>query len=291
MAVEDSTAPKFKEQDLQLWQLMIAGSVAGSFKNMTMFPVRTLDQRMLHRSYSQRHVGIRQALRSVIQTEGPSALYRGIWYMRHGAMGPAQFVHFSFYDVSKNFLSTGNPNNPVVHVISWAFTVVWSYAVSTPVDMAKLRYQNGFGNYKGVWDCAKRVTHEEGITSSLFQQSALLLVCPDRGEAAKRKLIEISPKKKNWWLVHATAGATAGGLAVALTWPLGIVAMTLSQPTGPSKHVTRVSLSHVFVSFVKYEGFMPPQNVHPCISNSHMLVHLRGGQIFLSGPQRRFRTA
>jgi len=36
-------------------------------------------------------------------------------------------------------------------------------------------------------------------------------------------------------LVHATAGATAGGLAVALTWPLGIVAMTLSQPTGPSK--------------------------------------------------------
>ncbi|AEE28069.1 Mitochondrial substrate carrier family protein [Arabidopsis thaliana] len=164
MAVEDSTAPKFKEQDLQLWQLMIAGSVAGSFKNMTMFPVRTLDQRMLHRSYSQRHVGIRQALRSVIQTEGPSALYRGIWYMRHGAMGPAQFVHFSFYDVSKNFLSTGNPNNPVVHVISWAFTAVWSYAVSTPVDMAKLRHQNGFGNYKGVWDCAKRVTHEEGIS-------------------------------------------------------------------------------------------------------------------------------
>ncbi|CAL9214004.1 unnamed protein product [Arabidopsis halleri] len=124
MAVEASTAPKFKEQDLQFWQLMIAGSVAGSVKHMTMFPVRTMNQRMLYRSSSQRHVGFRQALRFVIQTEGPSALYRGVCSMRHVAMGPAHFVYFSFYEASKKFLSTGNPNNSVAHAISGAFAAV-----------------------------------------------------------------------------------------------------------------------------------------------------------------------
>ncbi|EFH41594.1 hypothetical protein ARALYDRAFT_917118 [Arabidopsis lyrata subsp. lyrata] len=38
MAVEASTAAKFKDQHLQFWQLMIAWSVAGFVKHLRMFP-------------------------------------------------------------------------------------------------------------------------------------------------------------------------------------------------------------------------------------------------------------
>ncbi|EFH68633.1 predicted protein [Arabidopsis lyrata subsp. lyrata] len=245
MAVETLTAPKFKEQDLQFWQLMIAGSVAGSVKHMRCFLFASLIN----------------ALRSVIQTEGPSALYCGIWSMRHGAMGPAHFIYFSFYEVSKKFLSAGNPNNSVVHAISGAFAAVWSYAVSTPVDMAKLRQQSGFGNYKGVWDCVKRVTCEEGISRFYtFYRTGIRMNVYSSAvhfvtyKAAKRKLVEISPKKKGWWLVHATAGATAGGLV-----------------------------------YGTLQG-MPPQNAHPCICNSHLL-QIRSRDIYTCDGERRRWTS
>lgn len=182
--------------------------------------------------------------------------------MRHGAMGPAHFVYFSFYEVSKKFLSAGNPNNSVAHAISGAFAAVWSYAVSTPVDMAKLRLQNGFGNYKGVGDCVKRMIHEEGISRFYtFYRTGIRMNMYSSAvhfvtyEAAKRRLTEILPERKGWWLVHATAGATAGGLVVALTWPLGVIARTLSQPTDPSKVIDPYTSEQFFKIFKVVDHF------------------------------------
>ncbi|CAL9214000.1 unnamed protein product [Arabidopsis halleri] len=59
---------------------MIAGSIAGSVERMAMFPVDTVKTHMQAlRPCPLKPVGIRQAFRSIIQKEGPSALYRGIW--------------------------------------------------------------------------------------------------------------------------------------------------------------------------------------------------------------------
>ncbi|KAL5098243.1 hypothetical protein RYX36_002570 [Vicia faba] len=62
---------------LHFWQLMIAGSVAGCIEHMAMFPVDTVKTHMQAiTSCPIKSVSVRQAVRSILQTEGPSALYR-----------------------------------------------------------------------------------------------------------------------------------------------------------------------------------------------------------------------
>ncbi|KAJ4915242.1 Mitochondrial substrate carrier family protein [Raphanus sativus] len=139
MATEATTTSKFQEPDLRpvsqspefkpetaphdglrFWQFMIAGSIAGSVEHMAMFPVDTIKTHMQAlRPCPLKPVGIRQAFRSIIQKEGPSALYRGIWAMGLGA-GPAHAVYFSFYEVSKKFLlsDSTSSNSAAAHAVS-----------------------------------------------------------------------------------------------------------------------------------------------------------------------------
>jgi solute carrier family 25 iron transporter 28/37 len=221
---------------LKFWQLMVAGSIAGSVEHMAMFPVDTVKTHMQAlRSCPIKPIGIRQAFRSIIKTDGPSALYRGIWAMGLGA-GPAHAVYFSFYEVSKKFLSGGNPNNSAAHAISGVFATISSDAVFTPMDMVKQRLQIGNGTYKGVWDCIKRVTREEGFGAFYASyRTTVLMNAPFTAvhfttyEAVKRGLREMLPEHavgaedEEGWLIYATAGAAAGGLAAAVTTPLDVV--------------------------------------------------------------------
>ncbi|CAL9213998.1 unnamed protein product [Arabidopsis halleri] len=95
------------------------------------------------------------------------------------------------------------------------------------MDMVKQRLQMGEGTYKGVWDCVKRVLREEGIGAFYASyRTTVLMNAPFTAvhfatyEAAKKGLIEFSPERvsdEEGWLVHATAGAAAGGLAAART--------------------------------------------------------------------------
>lgn len=186
---------------LKFWQLMVAGSIAGSVEHMAMFPVDTVKTHMQAlRSCPIKPIGIRQAFRSIIKTDGPSALYRGIWAMGLGA-GPAHAVYFSFYEVSKKFLSGGNPNNSAAHAISGVFATISSDAVFTPMDMVKQRLQIGNGTYKGVWDCIKRVTREEGFGAFYASyRTTVLMNAPFTAvhfttyEAVKRGLREMLPE-------------------------------------------------------------------------------------------------
>lgn len=218
---------------LRYWQFMIAGSIAGSVEHMAMFPVDTVKTHMQAiGSCPIKSVGVRQALKSILKTEGPSGLYRGIGAMGLGA-GPAHAVYFSIYEVSKKFLSAGNPNNAVAHAISGVFATVASDAVFTPMDMVKQRLQLGENStYKGVWDCVKRVLREEGLGAFYASyRTTVLMNAPFTAvhfatyEATKRGLMEISPESASdeRLAVHATAGAAAGALAAAVTTPLDVV--------------------------------------------------------------------
>lgn len=197
-----------------------------------MFPVDTVKTHMQALgSCPIKSVGVRQALTSIMKSEGPSALYRGIGAMGLGA-GPAHAVYFSMYEICKKFFSGGNPNYPAAHAISGVFATVASDAVFTPMDMVKQRLQLGNSPYRGVWDCVRRVSREEGFRAFYASyRTTVLMNAPFTAvhfttyEAAKRGLSEVSPESVNdeSLIVHATAGAAAGALAAVITTPLDVV--------------------------------------------------------------------
>eukprot|EP00262_Sarcandra_glabra_P018973 TRINITY_DN6984_c0_g1_i1.p1 TRINITY_DN6984_c0_g1~~TRINITY_DN6984_c0_g1_i1.p1 ORF type:complete len:282 (+),score=5.65 TRINITY_DN6984_c0_g1_i1:210-1055(+) len=242
-------SPKFRESEfhpefrpeirvsshdgLEFWQYMVAGSIAGLVEHTAMFPVDTLKTRMQARSSgcAVRHVGLREALGSVLKHEGPLGLYRGIGAMGLGA-GPAHAVYFSVYELSKKYLSAGNPNSPIAHAVSGVFATIGSDAVFTPMDVVKQRLQLRSSPYKGVWDCVTRVLREEGFGAFYTSyRTTVLMNAPFTAvhfttyEAAKRALGEVVPESagEEGFLVHATAGAAAGALAAAVTTPLDVV--------------------------------------------------------------------
>ncbi|GKV06103.1 hypothetical protein SLEP1_g18033 [Rubroshorea leprosula] len=259
-------SPSPSHDGLEFWQFMIAGSIAGSIEHMSMFPVDTLKTRMqaLGASCPVQPVGVRQALGSILKLEGPSGLYRGIGAMGLGA-GPAHAVYFSVYEFSKQFLSRGDPNNPIAHAVSGVFATVTSDAVITPMDMVKQRLQLQSSPYKGVADCVKRVLVEEGIgafyasyRTTVIMNAPFTAVHFATYEAAKRGLMEVSPDNASdeRLVVHATAGAAAGALAAAITTPLDVVKTQLQcQGVCGCDRFSSSSIGNVIETIVKKDGY------------------------------------
>ncbi|KAK6231170.1 hypothetical protein SCA6_001243 [Theobroma cacao] len=251
---------------LHFWQFMIAGSIAGSVEHLAMFPVDTLKTRMqaIGASCSVQPIGVRQALGSILKLEGPSGLYRGIAAMGLGA-GPAHAVYFSVYELSKQALSRGDPNNSMVHAASGVVATVTSDAVFTPMDMVKQRLQLKSSPYKGVADCVRRVLMEEGIgafyasyRTTVVMNAPFTAVHFATYEAAKRGLMEVSPDSTDdeRLVVHATAGAAAGALAAAVTTPLDVVKTQLQcQGVCGCDRFSSSSIGNVIRTIVKKDGY------------------------------------
>lgn len=263
-----AAAASDEHDGLHFWQFMIAGSIAGCAEHMAMFPVDTLKTRMQAiGSCPIKYVGVRTALKSILESEGPAGFYRGIAAMGLGA-GPAHAVYFSVYEFCKKSLSGGNPNNHLAHAMSGVCATVMSDAVLTPMDMVKQRLQlsSGVGGaYSGVWDCVKRVLKEEGFKAFYASyKTTVVMNAPFTAvhfatyEAAKKGLMEISPEDANdeRWIVHATAGAVAGALAAAVTTPLDVVKTQLQcQGVCGCDRFNSGSISDVFKTIVVKDGY------------------------------------
>ncbi|KAL2546571.1 mitoferrin-like [Forsythia ovata] len=76
-----------------LWQIMIAGSIAGSLEHMAMFPAVTLKTLMqaITSSCKTPAITLRQSLGSIMKLEGLGGFYHDIDAMGLGA-GPAHAV-------------------------------------------------------------------------------------------------------------------------------------------------------------------------------------------------------
>ncbi|XP_023007105.1 mitoferrin-like isoform X1 [Cucurbita maxima] len=250
---------------LRFWQFMIAGSVAGSVEHMTMFPVDTVKTHMQALgSCPIKSVGVRQALRSILKSEGPAGFYRGIGAMGLGA-GPAHAVYFTVYENCKRVFSGGDPNNSVAHAASGVCATVASDAVFTPMDMVKQRLQLSNSPYKGVLDCVKRVLRDEGFKAFYASyRTTVLMNAPFTAvhfatyEAAKRGLMEVSPESANdeQWIAHATAGAAAGALAALVTTPLDVVKTQLQcQGVCGCDRFKSGSIGDVIRTILKKDGY------------------------------------
>ncbi|KAL8093094.1 uncharacterized protein LOC141693250 [Apium graveolens] len=257
---------------LEFWQFMVAGSVAGSIEHMAMFPVDTLKTRMQaigsssSASFTAPVINLRQSLSSILKIEGLAGLYRGVAAMGIGA-GPAHAVYFSVYETfKKSLLAHGNPNTSAVHAVSGVFATVASDAVITPMDVVKQRLQLKNSPYKGVCDCVRRVLFEEGFGAFYVSyRTTVLMNAPFTAvhfatyEAAKKGLMELSPDSvadDETLLVHATAGAAAGGLAAAVTTPLDVVKTRLQcQGVCGCDRFSSCSIGDVIQSIAKKDGY------------------------------------
>ncbi|XP_072995958.1 uncharacterized protein [Typha latifolia] len=233
---ELSIASSSPDDHLGFWKFMIAGSVAGMVEHMAMFPVDTLKTRMqMLASSSPHHLApVGRFLASIVRSEGPSGLYRGIAAMGLGA-GPAHAVYFTVYEVSKARLggaAADGRHHPLIHAASGVFATTASDAVLTPLDVVKQRLQLRRSPYCGVKDCVIRMVREEGFRA--FYKSyptTVLMNAPFTAvhfatyEAVKKVLSEIAKEEvtEERLLVHVTAGGAAGALAGAVTTPLDVV--------------------------------------------------------------------
>ncbi|KAI3461682.1 hypothetical protein Pfo_018345 [Paulownia fortunei] len=250
---------------LHFWQFMIAGSIAGMVEHMAMFPVDTIKTHMQALgSYPIKSVSINRALQSIMKSDGPRGLYRGIGAMALGS-GPGHAVYFSVYEFCKNSFSGGNPNNSAAHAVSGVCATVASEAVLTPMDMVKQRLQLSSSPYNGLWDCVRRVLREDGIRAFFASyRTTVLMNAPFTAvhfttyEAAKRGLMEVSPESVSdeRLLVHATAGAAAGALAAGLTTPLDVVKTQLQcQGVCGCDRFVSGSIPNVVRTIVKKDGY------------------------------------
>ncbi|XP_010037681.2 mitoferrin [Eucalyptus grandis] len=260
------TVSTYHHDGLLFWQYMVAGSIAGSVEHMAMFPVDTLKTRMQALAGSCRtQPGVRQAFTSILKLEGPAGLYRGIGAMGLGA-GPAHAVYFSIYELFKESLSSGDPNNPVAHATAGVCATVASDAVITPLDMVKQRLQLERSPYRGVGDCVRRVLVEEGIgafyasyRTTVVMNAPFTAVHFATYEAAKRGLMEaflVESASDESLVVHATAGAAAGALAAAVTTPLDVVKTQLQcQGVCGCDRFSSSSIRDVIRAVVNKDGY------------------------------------
>ncbi|KAM7257341.1 hypothetical protein ACFE04_013082 [Oxalis oulophora] len=254
---------------LRFYQYMIAGSIAGMVEHMAMFPVDTVKTHMQALSSCPiKSVSVVHAFKSILQTEGPAAFYRGIGAMGLGA-GPAHAVHFSVYEASKRFLSKRNHDDFAAHAISGIVATVASDSVLTPMDMVKQRLQLGSSSsstgYRGVWDCVKTVLRTEGFgafyasySTTVLMNAPFMAVHFSTYESAKKGLMEISPESVNdeRLIVHATAGAAAGAAAAVVTTPLDVIKTRLQcQGVRGCDRYASGSLWDVGKSIIKKDGY------------------------------------
>ncbi|KAL6986323.1 hypothetical protein U1Q18_019690 [Sarracenia purpurea var. burkii] len=228
--------------DIGSWKYMAAGSVAGMVEHLAMFPVDTLKTRMqmvgATPASASLHPHRRPAAQfgrffaSIIRTEGPLGLYRGIGAMGLGA-GPAHAVYFSVYELCKQNLGGNRPgHHPLVHAASGIIATTASDAVLTPMDVVKQRLQLRRSPYGGVSDCMVKMFRAEGIRAfyasyktTVVMNAPFTAVHFSTYEAMKKVLSEVSPEKasEERILVHLSAGGAAGALASAFTTPLDVV--------------------------------------------------------------------
>ncbi|XP_068668512.1 uncharacterized protein [Aristolochia californica] len=249
---------------LQFWQFMVSGSVAGCVEHIAMFPVDTLKTRM-QACLGVAPVGLRQTIRSILQSEGPGAFYRGIPAMALGA-APAHAVYFSVYEFSKELLSSPNSNNSAAHAVSGVFATVASDAVFTPMDVVKQRLQLRDSPYKGVVQCAKQIMRDEGFGAFYASyRTTVLMNAPFTAvhfatyEAAKHALMGIDPDSADdeQLVVHATAGAAAGAAAAGVTTPLDVVKTQLQcQGVCGCDRFTTGSTGEVIRSIIRKDGYV-----------------------------------
>lgn len=254
-SVETTPERAFCPEDddtLTSFQVMTAGALAGITEHVAMYPIDTVKTRMQSYVAIRHHSSVFHTARSIVSTEGLSALWRGVSAVALSA-GPAHALYFATYEYVRTFLtrSLQNPNlnftsdtpslpqsshlNPVATALAGVCATVVNDGIMTPLDVVKQRMQitsRSVGGYSSVWQCMRNVYVNHGIGAFFAGfRATLLMNVPFTAtyftgyEFAKRLILDFRQIDVNHFSAssHCIAGGFAGAIASAATTPLDVV--------------------------------------------------------------------
>lgn len=242
------------DESFSLGQSMIAGALAGITEHVAMYPIDTVKTRMQSYVAIRDHAsGVFHTTRTIISTEGLSALWRGVSAVAISA-GPAHALYFATYESVRKFLErslsmpqtqfslstsgsapSANDVNPIATSLAGACATVIGDGIMTPLDVVKQRMQvtsRTGGGYTSVWQCLRHVYSYHGFSAFYAGYKATLLmnipftaVYFTAYELAKRSILDARHIDVDQFSAssHCVAGAFAGGIASAATNPLDVV--------------------------------------------------------------------
>lgn len=170
--------PTSKEK-LPPWAHMLAGTQAGAMTVMVTNPIWLIKTRLqlqvsdaeksrlkLASGSTPKYRGFIHAVRTIVSTEGPLALYRGVlpalFLTSHGAL---QFV---IYEELKAWtIEIQGELGTLTPMLIGAASKVCASSATYPYQVIKARIQRltleGEVPYKGIVDCARRTFQQEGV--------------------------------------------------------------------------------------------------------------------------------
>jgi len=201
----------------------LAGSCAGAAEHCAMFPFDTIKTHLQAESVSQKSA--ESIIHTIIRTEGPLRLWRGVSTMLTGCV-PAHAAYFAIYENSKVVLGVDQPgHHPVAAAATGMLSTIAHDSIMTPMDVIKQRLQLGF--HTGIIDCVKSITRTEGIAALLISfPTTLIMNIPYAGiMVSTNESLKTFLNPTNEYNVPAfiVSGAIAGATAAALTNPLDVV--------------------------------------------------------------------
>ncbi|RYP06332.1 hypothetical protein DL765_009548 [Monosporascus sp. GIB2] len=231
----ESLPPNFS-----LTQNMVAGAFAGIAEHTVMYPIDAIKTRMqiINPSANAVYRGMIQGTLKIATGEGVLKLWRGMSSVVVGA-GPAHAVYFATYEAVKHLMggNRAGVHHPLAAATSGACATIASDALMNPFDVIKQRMQiqNSSKVYRSMFDCAKYVYRNEGLSAFYISYpTTLSMTVPFTALqflAYESISTVMNPSKHYDPFTHCTAGAVAGGFAAALTTPMDVI-KTMLQTRG-----------------------------------------------------------
>lgn len=214
---------------------VISGAIAGILEHCVMYPVDSIKTRMqcLKPHANAVYSSLSDAFRKIRIEEGAFRTVRGINVVMLGA-GPAHALYFTTYETTKKMLgNTGTGGHfPLQNAAAGVVATVFHDGIMNPAEVVKQRMQMYNSPYRTVRQCAQSVFRTEGarafyrsFTTSLTMN--LPFQCTHFVTYEFMREI-LNPSGGYDPLTHLLSGATAGGLAAAITTPLDVAKTLLN---------------------------------------------------------------
>lgn len=196
---------KAKSSD-PVWVSLIAGGVAGTFTDISLFPLDTVKTRL--QSGGNRS----QIFRGLYQGLGPAAL----------ASAPSAALFFGTYEYSKKFVS----ESPVGHGQAAVAGEVVSALFKVPFEVVKQRLQaarseSAYAVFRDIYTRQGYRGVYAGLGATLAREIPFGFIQMPVYEYLKR-LVAKNERKELTTFEACSCGAVAGGLAAAITCPIDV---------------------------------------------------------------------
>ena len=146
---------------------MLAGMVAGTAEGLLVVtPGETLKTKLVDdRAGPKAYHSTTHAIRTILSSEGPAGLYRGVLPVTLKQSANAM-VRFTSYNFLLDYLHLVSQSGAVPALAGAVAGIVTVYA-TMPFDSIKTRMQaiGGHKLYQSTWHCARSVVHAEGVQS------------------------------------------------------------------------------------------------------------------------------